>query len=60
MLDLYGGVEFKNKVGIRFGVANLFDKDYVEFISGDHVAALDTVVVHAPGRTFFISFHSSF
>ncbi|WP_107824272.1 TonB-dependent receptor domain-containing protein [Campylobacter concisus] len=60
LLDLYGGVEFKNKVGIRFGVANLFDKDYAEFISGDHVAALDPVVVHAPGRTFFISFHSSF
>nr|WP_234401461.1 hypothetical protein [Campylobacter concisus] len=45
---------------MRFGVANLFDKDYAEFISGDHVAALDPVVVHAPGRTFFISFHSSF
>ena len=60
-MDIYGGFEFKNKWGIRLGVANLFDKDYAEFISGSHVAAMSpTSVVHAPGRTFFLSFHSNF
>ncbi|MGP1485562.1 MAG: TonB-dependent receptor domain-containing protein [Campylobacter sp.] len=59
-MDIYGGFEFKNSWGVRLGVANLFDKDYAEFLSANHVAALSPKEVHAPGRTFFMSFHSSF
>ena len=60
LVDVYGAVEFRNKFGVRFGVNNIFDKEYAEFISGDHVAALDPRRVNAPGRTVFVSFHSSF
>ncbi|MGH1601222.1 TonB-dependent receptor domain-containing protein [Campylobacter majalis] len=59
-LDLYTGVEFKNNFGIRAGVNNVFDKNYSEFISGEHVAALDPNVIKAPGRNFYISFHMSY
>ena len=60
-MDVYGGFEFKNSWGVRLGVTNIFDKDYAEFISGEHVGALDPdPVVHAPGRAVFVSFHSSF
>ena len=46
---------------MRLGVTNIFDKDYAEFISGEHVGALDPdPVVRAPGRAVFVSFHSSF
>ncbi|MDO5046253.1 TonB-dependent receptor domain-containing protein [Campylobacter sp.] len=60
LVDIYGAVEFRNKFGLRFGVNNIFDKEYAEFISGDHVAALNPRRVNAPGRTVFVSFHSSF
>lgn len=60
-MDVYGGFEFKNSWGVRLGVTNIFDKDYAEFISGEHVGALDPdPVVRAPGRAVFVSFHSSF
>ena len=60
-MDVYGGFEFKNSWGVRLGVTNIFDKDYAEFISGEHVGALDPdPVVREPGRAVFVSFHSSF
>ncbi|CAD7286893.1 TonB-dependent receptor [Campylobacter suis] len=59
-LDIYGSVEFKNRVGMRLGVNNVFDKNYAKFISGAHVGALDPSVVSAPGRQFWFSFHASF
>ncbi|WP_462109720.1 TonB-dependent receptor domain-containing protein [Campylobacter concisus] len=60
-MDVYGGFEFKNSWGVRLGVTNIFDKDYAEFISGEHVGALDPdPVVRAPGRAVFVSFHANF
>ena len=59
-MDLYGGVEFKNKVGVRLGVNNVFDRKYAEFISGAHVGALSPTLVNAPGREFWLSVHASF
>ncbi len=59
-MDIYSGIEFKNKVGIRLGVNNIFDKKYAEFISGAHVGALAPNLVNAPGRTFWLSVHASF
>ena len=59
-MDIYSGIEFKNKVGIRLGVNNIFDKKYTEFISGAHVGALAPNLVNAPGRTFWLSVHASF
>ena len=60
-MDVYGAVEFKNKFGVRLGVNNVFDKNYAEFISGNHIGALSpTRLVNAPGRAVWLSFHASF
>lgn len=58
--DLYAGINIKDKYGIRLGVNNLFNRQYAEFISGDHVMALTPNVVYAPGRTYWLSLHTSF
>ncbi|RAZ59238.1 TonB-dependent receptor domain-containing protein [Campylobacter hyointestinalis] len=58
--DLYAGINFKDKYGIKFGVNNIFDKNYAEFISANHVEAMAPTLVNAPGRTFYISFHGKF
>ena len=58
--DLYAAVDFKDRYGIRAGVNNVFNKKYAEFISGDHVLAIAPSTVYAPGRTFWVSFHTAF
>lgn len=60
VLDLYAGLNFKDKYGLRAGVNNLLDKKYAEFISGNHVLALSPRVVYAPGRTYWLSLHAAF
>ena len=59
-MDLYAGLNFKDKFGVRLGVNNIFDKKYSEFISGNHVEALAPSVVNAPGRNVYLSFHAAF
>lgn len=59
-MDIYGAAEFRNKFGVRLGVNNIFDKEYAEFISGNHIAALSPTLINAPGRTWWLSFHASF
>jgi iron complex outermembrane receptor protein len=53
-LDLYGGVQLYNRVGLSFGVDNVFDKHYNEHITGEHIANVDRSAITAPGRTFFV------
>lgn len=59
-LDLYAGINFSDRFGIKFGVNNIFDKEYAEFISANHVEALAPTLVNAPGRVFYISFNGKF
>ena len=59
--DLYGSVIFSDVWGLQFGVNNILDKEYSEFISGSHVESVaPTQVINAPGRSFFIALHGSF
>ncbi len=60
LTDVYAGINFQDKYGVRVGVNNLFDKQYAEFISGDHVMALAPNVVYALGRTYWASLHIAF
>lgn len=60
LTDLYAGINIKDQFGVRMGVNNLFNRHYAEFISGDHVVALSPNLVYAPGRTFWLSLHTSF
>jgi len=53
-LDLYGGVQFYNQVGLSLGVDNVFDKEYNEHITGEHIANTARPAVDAPGRTFYV------
>ena len=59
--DLYGSVIFNDVWGLQFGVNNILDKEYSEFISGSHVESVAPInVINAPGRSFYISLHGSF
>ncbi|MCB2099760.1 MAG: TonB-dependent receptor, partial [Rhodobacterales bacterium] len=53
-VDLYGGFQLFNRVGVTFGVENLLDKHYHEHITGTHVASVSKLPIYAPGRTFFV------
>ncbi len=61
VLDLYAGISFFDKVAFRFGVDNILDKGYSEFISASHVESISpTAIVNAPGRVFYVSIHGNF
>ncbi|WP_386698226.1 TonB-dependent receptor domain-containing protein [Lonepinella sp. MS14436] len=60
VLDLYAGLNIQDKYAVRLGVNNVFNRQYAEFISGDHVLALTPNVVNASGRTYWLSLHASF
>ncbi|PIE45066.1 MAG: TonB-dependent receptor [Gammaproteobacteria bacterium] len=59
-LDIYGGIEWKNNIGISLGVDNVFDKKYAEYITGGHVESVAPSVVNAPGRTFWLRLNAAF
>lgn len=59
-LDLYGGVEWKNNVGVSFGIDNVFDRNYAKYITDDHVEVVAPSVVNAPGRTFWLRVNAAF
>lgn len=59
-MDLYASLKFRDNIGVRLGINNVFNKKYAEFISGNHVEALSPNLVYAPGRTFWLSLHGSF
>ena len=59
--DMYGSVTLNDTWGLHFGVNNVLDKKYSEFISGSHVESVaPTQVINAPGRNFYLSLHGSF
>lgn len=59
--DMYGSVTLNDVWGLHFGVNNILDKEYSEFISGSHVESVaPTQVINAPGRSFYIALHGSF
>ncbi len=59
-VDVYGGVEWKNNIGVSLGVDNIFDKEYAEYITGSHVESIAPAVVNAPGRTFWLRLNAAF
>lgn len=60
-VDLYSGINIKNRFGLRFGIANIFDEDYSEFINPNHLDVVTpSFAIKAPGRTVFMSFNASF
>lgn len=59
-LDLYSGIQWKNGIALSGGVDNIFDREYAEFITGDHVEAISPTVVNAPGRFFWLRASAAF
>ncbi len=53
MVDLYAGIQVHDRVGLRLGIENLFDKTYAEH--DPHIATDESnpTAVNAPGRTFY-------
>lgn len=60
VLDFYAGLSLKDKIGLRFGVDNVLNKTYSEYISISHVESLTQSAVNAPGRVFYLSIHGNF
>ena len=61
VLDIYAGLSIYDKIGLRFGVDNVLNKAYSEYVSASHVEAIaPTAIINAPGRTFYISIHGNF
>ena len=59
--DLYATIAWNKMLALKFGVDNVFDKEYSEYISASHVDALTTPsYVNAPGRTFYVTLSGSF
>lgn len=61
LFDLYAAISIYDKIALRFGVDNVLNKTYSEYISASHVEAIaPTAIINAPGRTFYLSLHGSF
>ena len=60
VLDLYAGMQIYNRMSLSFGIDNVFDKDYREYIRGTHVDNPAKTTVYAPGRALWIRFSSNF
>lgn len=61
VMDIYAGFTLYDKIGLKFGIDNVFDKKYAEFISSSHVEAIaPSRVVSAPGRVYYLSIHGNF
>ncbi|GEO82317.1 TonB-dependent receptor [Pararhodospirillum oryzae] len=54
VLDLYGGVQVHDRIGIRLGVSNVFNTEYAELVPQYAVDTTNPGPVNAPGRTFFL------
>lgn len=58
--DVYGSIEWKNTVGLNFGINNIFNRHYASFITNAHVEALTPGLIYAPGRTYWLNVHANF
>lgn len=60
LLDIYAGVSLFDKVGLRFGVDNVLNKTYSEYINISRVESVSPTAINAMGRTFYLSIHGNF
>lgn len=61
VIDLYGSISFRDTFGLRFGINNILDKNYSEYISGSHTEAVaPTNIIYAPGISFYIALNGKF
>ncbi|MCG8425909.1 MAG: TonB-dependent receptor [Chromatiales bacterium] len=59
VLDLYAGMQFRDRVGIRFGVNNVTDEAYSES-DADFQLEGTPYLIEAPGRHYYVSLVASF
>ncbi len=59
-VDIYGGINWKDRFGVSLGVDNVFDKDYAEYITGSHVESVAPKTINAPGRQFWLRLNTAF
>ncbi|PIE74130.1 MAG: TonB-dependent receptor, partial [Deltaproteobacteria bacterium] len=59
-VDIYGGIEWKNNIGVSLGVDNVFDKQYAEFVTKNHVEVVAPKTINAPERTFWLRVNAAF
>jgi len=54
VVDLYGGLQFHDRVGMRLGVSNLFNTEYAELVPRYATNTPNPGPTNAPGRTFYL------
>lgn len=60
VFDLYSNIKIKDSFSISFGVFNVLNKQYAEFISPSHVESFEYRVINAPARSFYLKFNTTF
>lgn len=60
VLDLYSNIKIKDSFSISFGVFNVLNKQYAEFISPSHVESFEYRVINAPSRSFYLKLNTTF
>ncbi len=60
VLDLYAGMQVYDRLSLSAGIDNLFDRDYREYIKGNHVENPGKSTIYAPGRAIWIRLSGNF
>lgn len=60
VLDLYSNIKIKDTFSITFGINNVLNKKYQEFISPSHTESFEYGNINAPGRSIYAKFNASF
>lgn len=60
VLDAHFAIQFRNRFGVSFGVDNILNEKYADFLNGKHIDSIATSLVYAPGRTFWGRIHFNF
>ncbi|MDU8924693.1 TonB-dependent receptor [Pasteurellaceae bacterium LIM206] len=60
VVNLYGGVQLRDRIAFTAGIDNLFNRQYYAFNEQPHVAALKPTAVAAPERTYWVGINFNF
>jgi len=54
VVDIHGGVQLHDRIGMRLGVSNIFNTEYAELVPQYVTNTPNPAPTNAPGRTFYL------